>query len=87
MRLPTAAFLVVAVTEATNPAVAQNLNDLLRIFGGDKQRAARQAQAEWRRLRPAEVACIDQRMRRKASSVEALIRRGVKPSATRLIEL
>ena len=87
MRLPAAAFLVVAVMEAANPAGAQNLNDLLRIFGGDKQRAVRQAQAEWRRLRPAEAACIDQRLRRKGSSVEALIRRGVKPSATRLIEL
>jgi hypothetical protein len=87
MRLPAAAFLLVAVMEATYPAGAQNLNDLLRIFGGDKQRAARQAQAEWRRLPPAEVACIDQRMRRKGSGVEALIRRGVKPSATRLIEL
>jgi hypothetical protein len=87
MRLPAAAFLLVAVMEATNPAGAQNLNDLLRIFGGDKQQAARQAQAEWHRLRPAEVACIDQRLRRKGSGVEALIRRGVKPSATRLIEL
>jgi hypothetical protein len=50
MRLPAAAFLLVAVMEATNPAGAQNLNDLLRIFGGDKQQAARQAQAEWHRL-------------------------------------
>jgi hypothetical protein len=33
------------------------------------------------------MACIDQRLRRKGSSVEALIRRGVKPSAARLIEL
>src|SRR4029077_9939250 len=52
-----------------------------------EQRAARQAQAEWRRVLPAEIACIDQRLRRKGSSVEALIRRGVKPWATRLIEL
>jgi hypothetical protein len=87
MRPLAAAFLLVAVMEAANPAGAQNLNDLLRIFGGYKQQAARQAQAEWHRLRPAEVACIDQRLRRKGSGVEALIRRGVKPSATRLIEL
>ena len=33
------------------------------------------------------MACIDQRLRRKGSSVEALVRRGVKPSAARLIEL
>ena len=73
--------------EATNPALAQNINDLLTMFGGGKQRAARQAQVEWRRLPPAEMACIDQRLRGKGSSVEALVRRGVKPSAVRLIEL
>jgi hypothetical protein len=81
------AFILIAVMEATNPALAQNINDLLTIFGGDRQRATRQAQAEWRRLPPAEIACIDQRLRRKRSSVEALVRRGVKPSAARLIEL
>ena len=72
---------------ATIPAFAQDINDLLTIFGGDGQRAARHAQTEWRRLPRAEMACIDQRLRRKGSSVEALIRRGVKPSAARLIEL
>jgi hypothetical protein len=81
------AFILIAVIEATNPALAQNINDLLTIFGGEKQRAARQAQVEWRRLPPAEMACIDQRLRRKGSSVEALVRRGVKPSTVRLIEL
>jgi hypothetical protein len=80
-RFAVAAFLVVAVMEATNPAAAQSFNELR------EQRAARQAQAEWRRVLPAEIACIDQRLRRKGSSVEALIRRGVKPWATRLIEL
>ena len=72
---------------ATNPAFAQNINDLLTIFGGDRQRAAQAAQTEWRRLPPAEMSCIDQGLRRKGSSVEALVRRGVKPSAARLIEL
>jgi hypothetical protein len=82
-----AAFMVIAVMEATNPAYAQNTSDPLTQFGGDKQRAARQAEAEWRRLPPAEMSCINQRLRHKGSSVEALVRRGVKPSAARLIEL
>ena len=86
-RVTFAALTVAAGMHATIPAFAQNINDLLTIFGGDRQRAARHAQTEWRRLPPAEVACIDQRLRRKGSSVEALIRRGVKPSAARLIEL
>jgi hypothetical protein len=82
-RVTFAALTVAAGMHATIPAFAQNINDLLTIFGGDRQRAARHAQTEWRRLPPAEVACIDQRLRRKG----ALIRRGVKPSAARLIEL
>ena len=85
-RFTFAALTVAAGMHATIPAFAQNINDLLTIFGGDRQRAARHAQTEWRRLPPAEMACIDQRLRRKDSSVEALIRR-VKPSAARLIEL
>ena len=80
-RFAVAAFLVIEVMEASTPAAAQSFNEL------HEQRAARQAQAEWRRVLPAEIACIDQRLRRKGSSVEALIRRGVKPWATRLIEL
>jgi hypothetical protein len=72
---------------ATNPAFAQNINDLLTIFGGGRQRAAQAAQTEWRRLPPAEMSCIDQGLRRRGSSVEALVRRGVKPSAARLIDL
>jgi len=84
MRLPAAAFLVVAVMEAANPAGAQNLNDLLRIFGGDKQRAVRQAQAEWRRLRPAEAACIDQRLRRKGSKFRCLVDASAMPWPVRL---
>jgi hypothetical protein len=80
-RFAVAAFLVVAVMEATNPAAAQSFNEL------HEQRAARQAQAEWRRVLPAEIACIGQRLRRKGSSIEALVRRGVKPTAAWLIKL
>jgi hypothetical protein len=52
-------FILVAVMEATNPAFAQNINELLTIFGGDRQRALRHAAlVEWRRLPPAEIACM-----------------------------
>jgi hypothetical protein len=87
IRFAVGAFIVVALTGATNSVRAQNINNLLTIFGGDKQRAPTQAQAEWRRLSAAETNCIDQRLRHKGSSVEALIREGVKPSAARLVEL
>jgi hypothetical protein len=87
IRFAVGALVIIGVAEVTNPANAQNLNDLLRIFGADKQRAPTQAQAEWHRLPPAEMSCIDQRLRHQGSSVEALIRGGVKPSAARLVEL
>jgi hypothetical protein len=91
-RLPSTRYVVVALALAagihvSSPTSAQNINDLLTIFGGDRQRAARQARAEWHRVRPAEMACIDQRLKHNGSSIEALVRRGVKPSAARLIEL
>jgi hypothetical protein len=81
IRFSVASFLLVALMQATTPAMAQSPNEL------DRQRAARQAQAEWRRVLPAELACIDQRLRGKGSSIEALARRGVKPSAAWLTEL
>jgi len=91
-RFPSSRFVVAALALAagvyvTNPALAQNINNLLRIFGDNRQRAARQASVEWRRVPPAEMACIDQRLKHKGSSTEALVRRGVTPSAARLIEL
>jgi hypothetical protein len=91
-RFPSSRFVVAALALAagvyvTNPALAQNINNLLRIFGDNRQRAARQASVEWRRVPPAEMACIDQRLKYKGSSIEALVRRGVTPSAARLIEL
>ena len=87
-RLTFTALGLAAVMHATNPALAQNINDLLTIFGGDRQRALRHAAlAEWRRLSPAEIACIDQGLRQKGSSADALVRRGVKPSAAGLAEL
>jgi hypothetical protein len=82
-----AVSMVVAVPGATNSVHAQNINNLFTIFGGDNQRGPTQAQAEWRRLPPAEMSCIDHRLRSKGSSVEALIRGGVKPSAAQLVEL
>jgi hypothetical protein len=76
------AFILIAIVEAANPAFAQNINNLLTIFGVDKQGALRHAAlAEWRRLPPAEIACIDRELRQKGSSADALVRRGVKPSA------
>jgi hypothetical protein len=66
---------------------AQNINDLLRMFGGVMQQASQQAAlAEWRKLPPPEVSCVDQNLRQQGTSVEALIRSGVLPSAPQLAQ-
>jgi hypothetical protein len=87
IRVAIGGLVIIAVAQATNAAFAQNPNGFLTIFGGDKPRAPMPAQAEWRRLPLPERSCIDQRLRHKGSSVEALILAGVKPSAPRLVEL
>ncbi len=44
-------------------------------------------QAEWRKLPPAEISCLDQGLRQQGASVDALVDRGVFPSDPRLSPL
>ena len=76
-RLTFTALGLAAVMHATNPALAQNINDLPTIFGGYRQRALRHAAlAEWRRLSPAEIACIDKGLRQKGFKCRRLSPQG-----------
>jgi tetratricopeptide (TPR) repeat protein len=69
-------------------ASAQNVSDLVNLFGGIMREAMIQsAQAEWRKLPPGDVACLAQALRQEGASVEALIGRGVTPSDPRLSRL
>ena len=84
-----AALTLAAGMHATNPAFAQNINDLLTIFGGDRQQARRH-----KLPRPSGVVSLllkcpvlTRGCGVKVRMSEALVRRGVKPSAARLIEL
>jgi hypothetical protein len=86
-RLVVAALALAAGMNVTNPTSARDINGPQTIFGGDRPGAERQARAEWRRVPPAEMTCVDQRLKHKGSSIEALVRRGVIPSAARLIQL
>jgi hypothetical protein len=64
---------------------AQTPNDFLRMFGGIvQQQIYKLADAEWRKLPPAEASCIDQALRREGSNTENMIQRGVLPSDPRL---
>jgi hypothetical protein len=86
-RLVVAALALAAGMNVINPTSAEDINGPQTIFGGDRPGAERQARAEWHRVQPAEMACIDQRLKHKGSSVEALVRRGVTPLAARLIKI
>jgi hypothetical protein len=80
--------VILAGMHAPISASAQNINDFVRSFGGVIQQAMRQAvEAEWRRLPPPEIACVDQGLRQQGGSVDALISRGVLPSDPRLSQL
>ncbi len=62
-------------------AVAQNFRDFMNIFGGIMRSAVVQAaQAEWRKLNPAEISCVDQALRQRGISLQALIQNGITPS-------
>jgi hypothetical protein len=78
-----AAGLLVVVSLSSGSA--QTPNDFLRMFGGIvQQQIYKMADAEWRKLPPAEASCIDQALRRDGSNTENMIQRGVLPSDPRL---
>ena len=87
-RLAFLSFLFVLSLVLGAVAHAQNVNDFLRLFGAIAQQGMNQAaQAEWRRLPPPEIACLDQTLRQQGGSVDELIGRGVLSSDPRLFQL
>jgi tetratricopeptide (TPR) repeat protein len=64
---------------------AQNASDMLRLFGGLMQGAiAEGAKAEWRKVRPSELACIELELQRRGTSTAALAQQGIVPTDGRL---
>jgi hypothetical protein len=80
------AFAICAGLAAScSVASAQNINDVMRLFGGVMQNAIVQAAySEWRKLPENELACIDQFLRQRGTSLEAAIRQGINPQDTRI---
>lgn len=65
--------------------MAQNANDVVNIFGGLMRSAiAQAAQAEWKKLPPNEIVCIDQALRQQGASVAAVAQAGMTPSDQRI---
>ncbi|BAL06792.1 hypothetical protein [Bradyrhizobium japonicum] len=85
--LPALAVLF-SVSLTCEPVFAQSGGDIVNIFGGLVQSAINQAiQAEWRKLPPAEISCIDDNLRQRGTSVGQVIQQGFSPSDGRLAEL
>ena len=68
-----------------SPALAQNARDVMAVFGAIMQSTMVQAtQAEWRKLPPASLSCVDETLRRRGISLQALISQGITPSDSRI---
>jgi tetratricopeptide (TPR) repeat protein len=66
-------------------ALAQSARDIINMFGAIVQSTmAQAAQAEWRKLAPAAVSCVDQTLRQRGISLQALINNGIAPSDSRV---
>jgi hypothetical protein len=86
MRLAAKLWLVsVLGWVGTGSATAQNLDEFFGGLGRQTQQPRRAVtQAEWERMSPGEILCVDNRLRRNRRSVNTLIDRGIGPSDNRV---
>ena len=69
-------------------ASAQSAREIMDLFGGVMRSAiAQAAQAEWRKLPPAEMACVDQALRNRNSGLQRIIEQGIAPSHPRVSDI
>jgi TPR repeat protein/uncharacterized protein len=79
-------FAAVALMISASQSSAQSPSNIINLFNGVIGTAITQAAiAEWRKLRPDEVQCVDQRLRQGGSSIEVAIRQGIMPNDPRLM--
>src|SRR5258706_8872624 len=72
----------------TGPAVGQNQNDIVNIFGSIvRSGVAMAAQSAWEKLPPTDIACIDHKLRERSSSINLIIQQGIGPSDSRLFDV
>jgi hypothetical protein len=82
MRFKIVACLLFAFACSSAPSLAQSPSYVVKQSPG-----VRQSRAEWRKITPSELSCIDQRLRQQRSSVPTLIQHGILPSDPRLANL
>jgi tetratricopeptide (TPR) repeat protein len=70
------------------PSRAQSARDIMNIFGAIVQSTMVQAtQAEWKKLPPNDISCVDQTLRQRGISLQVLISSGIIPSDNRISEV
>jgi hypothetical protein len=73
---------------AADDSAAQNARDFMNVFGAIMQSAMVQAtQAEWRKLPPESLSCVDEALRQRGINVQALIGSGIAPSDGRISDV
>ena len=84
----TALGVLFSVGFGSEAGLAQSGSDIINIFGGLVQTAISQAiQAEWRKLPPAEISCIDENLRQRGTSIGQLAQQGFSPNDARLADV
>ena len=79
---------IAAGTLTLKLAIAQNVDDTTRAFGGLIRPALTQAaQVEWHKIPPNQITCIDRGLRQQGASVDDLINREILPLDPRISEL
>jgi hypothetical protein len=64
---------------------AQSVNNVINLFGGLMKTAIIEgAKTEWRKLRPVELACIEEQLQQQGRSTESLARQGIFPNDGRV---
>ena len=78
-------FAGVGSLAAVGPALAQNARDIMSVFGAIMQSTMVQAtQAEWGKLPSASQSCVEETLRQRGISLQALISQGITPSDNRI---
>ena len=77
-----AGFLILSLPSA---AAATNVGDVIGLFGGLMRAAIIESgRTEWRKVRPAELACIEDQLQRQGASPEILAQQGIFPNDGRV---
>lgn len=83
------AVLATAVLEfGSGHASAQGARDMMAVFGAIMQTAMIQAtEAEWRKLAPGRLACVDEALRQRGLTLRTLFENGINPSDGRVLDV